>query len=194
MSTDEDHPAPPLLRAEELCGAVVESGGLLRRARPLESLAGVDLVVPAGQTLAIVGDRACGRRLLGRMLAGTAQPTSGRVLLSGVDVTHAGALRPGERVMLLGPEAPGFPRRRRVRALLVEALGAGRQRAGVDAPDAGSGGASGGGGAGDGGAAAAFQVAAFRAPGPEARWTWRRWLPRWTWTWRSSTAQLPLSA
>lgn len=111
------------MQAQGLCAVRVEAGGVLRRARTVESLVCVDLAVPAGQTVAVVGDGASGRRLLGGVLAGLVTPTAGRVVLDGADVTRAGrGAGSPERVLLLGPHAPSLPRRRRVRALLDEAL------------------------------------------------------------------------
>lgn len=47
-------------------------------------LRGVDLVVPAGQVVAVVGRSGAGKSLLGELAAGLRRPTSGQVLLDGV--------------------------------------------------------------------------------------------------------------
>jgi ABC-type multidrug transport system fused ATPase/permease subunit len=52
-----------------------------------EVLHGIDLVVPAGQRLAIVGPSGAGKSTLGRLLAGIAAPASGSVTIGGAEVS-----------------------------------------------------------------------------------------------------------
>jgi ATP-binding cassette, subfamily B, bacterial len=54
------------------------------------ALDGVDLALPAGRTVAIVGPTGSGKSTLARMLARLAEPDDGRVLLDGVDVRELG--------------------------------------------------------------------------------------------------------
>lgn len=54
-------------------------------ARPV--LHGVDLRLPAGSTVAIVGDNGAGKSTLINLLCGFYRPTGGRILLDGVDVS-----------------------------------------------------------------------------------------------------------
>jgi len=54
-------------------------------------LDGITVAIPAGATVAFVGDAASGRAEIARVLAGLSPPTTGRVLVAGVDVT---AIRP----------------------------------------------------------------------------------------------------
>ncbi|MGY1815560.1 ABC transporter ATP-binding protein [Blastococcus sp. SYSU D00820] len=53
-------------------------------ARP--ALTGVDLTVPAGSTLALVGETGSGKSTLASLVARLADPTTGRVTLDGVDL------------------------------------------------------------------------------------------------------------
>ena len=60
----------------------VQSGG-----RPLTILHPLDLVVPAGQCLAIVGPSGSGKSTLLGLIAGLDAPTSGQILIDGTDIT-----------------------------------------------------------------------------------------------------------
>ncbi len=60
----------------------VESGG-----RPLTILHPLDLVVPAGQLLAVVGPSGSGKSTLLGLVAGLDEPSTGTILIDGVDIT-----------------------------------------------------------------------------------------------------------
>lgn len=60
----------------------VESGG-----RPLTILHPLDLVIPDGQFLAIVGPSGSGKSTLLGLLAGLDAPSSGQILVGGTDIT-----------------------------------------------------------------------------------------------------------
>jgi len=49
-------------------------------------LAGLDLVIPAGQTVALVGETGAGKSTIARLLARFYDPTEGRILLGDVDL------------------------------------------------------------------------------------------------------------
>ncbi|MFB3816969.1 MAG: ABC transporter ATP-binding protein [Candidatus Methylomirabilales bacterium] len=61
----------------------VSSGG-----RPLTILHPLDLVVGAGETLAVVGPSGSGKSTLLGLVAGLDAPTTGRILLGGTDITE----------------------------------------------------------------------------------------------------------
>ena len=66
--------------------AVVEARGLTVAFGPVVAVAGFDLSVPAGASLALVGRNGAGKSTTLKVLAGVLPPTSGVVRVSGVDV------------------------------------------------------------------------------------------------------------
>ncbi len=88
--------AAPVLQADDLHRHYSASRGLFKPAATVRALAGVSFSVAAGQTLAVVGESGCGKSTLARLLTMIEPPTSGRLLIDGVDVTDADAERQRE--------------------------------------------------------------------------------------------------
>ncbi|NBB84154.1 MAG: ATP-binding cassette domain-containing protein [Alphaproteobacteria bacterium] len=80
--------AAPILEARDLSkhfgGGRRLVGG---RAPVVKAVDGVDLTIPRGRTLGIVGESGCGKSTLGRMLVGLLEPTAGTIRLDGRPVT-----------------------------------------------------------------------------------------------------------
>ncbi len=74
--------------------ARVEIEGLSKRFGATPVLSATDLSVEDGEFIAIVGPSGCGKSTLLRLIAGLEEPTNGRVLIDGRDVTP---LPPAER-------------------------------------------------------------------------------------------------
>ncbi|MGD9958057.1 ABC transporter ATP-binding protein [Nocardioides sp.] len=66
--------------------------------RPFTAVDGVNLVVPDGQVVGLVGESGCGKSTLARAAVGLAPLHSGRILLDGQPVPHRGRRRPLQMV------------------------------------------------------------------------------------------------
>lgn len=92
--------APALLEVQNLTKYFYLGRGLLRRQRAvLKAVDGVSFTIERGETLGLVGESGCGKTTVGRTLLRLYEPTAGRVLYAGVDLTalSPAALKPWRR-------------------------------------------------------------------------------------------------
>jgi peptide/nickel transport system ATP-binding protein len=78
----------------------VVRGAVFRRAvGHVRAVDGIDFTVPRGQTLGIVGESGCGKTTTGRLITRLDEPTSGKIVVDGKDITHlsTGRMRPLRR-------------------------------------------------------------------------------------------------
>ena len=78
----------------------VTRGVIFRKAvAHVRAVDGIDFSLPAGKTLGIVGESGCGKTTTGRMIARLDEPTGGRIVFDGKDITHmrTGQMRPLRR-------------------------------------------------------------------------------------------------
>lgn len=70
--------------------SAIETRGLTKSFGPRVALAGIDLVTQPGEFLFLVGPNGAGKTTLLRILATLTRPTSGAVMVSGLDVARDG--------------------------------------------------------------------------------------------------------
>ncbi|MBK5927360.1 hypothetical protein CCR87_08475 [Rhodobaculum claviforme] len=102
-------------------------GGLLRRVvANVHAVEDVSFTLPAGQTLALVGESGCGKSTTARSILRLVEPTAGEVILDGQDIRglDAGGLRQARRHMQMVFQDPfaSLNPYRRLRAQVAEPL------------------------------------------------------------------------
>jgi peptide/nickel transport system ATP-binding protein len=83
--------SPVVLRAEQLTKTYPRSGWL-RRSQDVAAVTSVSLQIRRGETLGIVGESGSGKSTVARCIARLIEPTSGRIMLDGEDVSNRDTL------------------------------------------------------------------------------------------------------
>jgi len=103
--------APPSLSVRGLTKTYHTQRSLLSRKRiEVHAVRGVDLELPAGNTLAIVGASGSGKSTVARCIAGLLQPTSGEIWLAGRSLVSEGAAHRHVQFVFQDPGASLNPR------------------------------------------------------------------------------------
>src|SRR5215831_13802166 len=89
MITDPG-PAPPAAAGDPAAAAAaVHVSSLRKRYGDVVAVAGVDLIIRAGEFFTLLGPSGSGKTTLLRLIAGFERPDDGRIELGGADVTRA---------------------------------------------------------------------------------------------------------
>src|SRR5947208_4108891 len=98
----------PVLEVENLVKHFPIHGGLLqRRVGEVRAVDGVSFTIAKGETLGLVGESGCGKSTVGKTILKLIEPTSGRIVLGGEDVTN---LKPGAM----------WPHRKRIQSIFQD--------------------------------------------------------------------------
>jgi len=77
----------------------IRKGLLQRKVGAVQAVDGLDFTVLKGETLSLVGESGCGKTTTGRLLTRLLEPTAGKIVFGGRDITHISnsAMRPLRR-------------------------------------------------------------------------------------------------
>lgn len=102
------------------------SGGLFMRRREVAALRPTDLSLHRGEILGVVGESGSGKTTLARCLSRLIQPTGGRIMLDGIDISNlpAAELRPHRRKLQVVFQDPfrSLNARLRIGEIIAEGL------------------------------------------------------------------------
>ena len=105
-ATETDTSITPPAVGEELLAVTnlkkhfpIRHGLLQRETGAVRAVDGLDFTVTRGETLSLVGESGCGKTTTGRLLTRLLEPTDGKIVLEGRDISHLrdGAMRPLRR-------------------------------------------------------------------------------------------------
>jgi len=88
LPTEARPPSPNVIELDALKKWFDIGRGLFRGSIPLKAVDGVTLAIARGETLAVVGESGSGKTTLGRTVIRLLEPTDGRLLYDGQDITH----------------------------------------------------------------------------------------------------------
>lgn len=93
----------PMIQMEHLSKRFQTGGGFLKRPRAMLAVRDLSLTIAKGEVVGVVGESGCGKSTLARLVLRLLEPTSGRVVMDGTDLTSLGpsALRAARKRMAM---------------------------------------------------------------------------------------------
>ena len=88
--TDVDELANDVVRARPAAKPLIELRAMTLQFAKQTILNNINLTIPRGQTVAIIGESGCGKTMLLKSVTGLLAPTSGSMLYDGVDIHSLG--------------------------------------------------------------------------------------------------------
>jgi len=125
-----------VLQVERLQKRYAVEGGLFARAHTVAAVKDASFDMTENEFVALVGESGSGKSSIGKMLVGLEQPSSGRILLNGEDLTDPSMRSRARRAVALqmvfqDPQSALNPRRR-VASIITQAMEAGSRHASWD--------------------------------------------------------------
>ena len=126
----------PVLQAEALAKHYVVGRGPFASAHAVTAVRNASFSIAENEFVALVGESGSGKSTIARLLVGLEQPSSGRILLNGEDLTEASARRralaaASIQMVFQDPQSALNPRRR-VASIVTQAMEAGSRHANWD--------------------------------------------------------------
>lgn len=118
---------------EDVLTPLLELQGIRAAYDAIEVLHGIDLVVPAGKVVALLGPNGAGKSTTLNVACGLMQPSAGKLLVAGRDVTGVPAEQLARRGLITIPEGRGVFPNLTVRENLQVATYSGRSLSDIEA-------------------------------------------------------------
>jgi peptide/nickel transport system ATP-binding protein len=122
-----------VLQVEGLAKHYEIGGGLFNSARPVTAVKDASFSVAENEFVGLVGESGSGKSTIAKMLVGLEQPSQGRILFNGEDVTgpslRGGARRAASLQMVFQDPQSALNPRRRVASIVTQAMEAGSRYA-----------------------------------------------------------------
>jgi peptide/nickel transport system ATP-binding protein len=135
-SAAADASGRPLLHVDDLQKHYAAGGGLFAGARGVAAVRQATFSIAANEFVALVGESGSGKSTIAKLLVGLEEPSGGRILLDGEDLTVPSQRNRARRAMSLqmvfqDPQSALNPRRR-VASIVTQAMEAGSRHASWD--------------------------------------------------------------